>query len=142
MPTIKNIDKIASKWSGVTPSRQNEYVDGVQNPRTDWATATGAANARYKAGVTAAIGKDSFAKGVAAAGTSKWKANATSKGPGRWAEGVANGAEAYKKGFQPYAETIASTTLPARAEKGNPANIQRVAVLAKALNDKKNSLSK
>jgi hypothetical protein len=142
MATIKSLDKISAKWAGVTPSRQAEYADGIQNTTKDWATLTGAANARYKSGVSAAIGKDSFAKGVAAAGTSKWKANSIAKGPGRWAEGVANGANAYAKGFQPYAEAIAATVLPARLEKGNPANINRVAVIAKALNDKKNSLSK
>jgi hypothetical protein len=142
MPQIKSIDKIAGKWSAVTPSRQGDYTDGVQNPRTDWAAATQAANGRYKSGVQAAIGRDSFSKGVAAAGTQKWKDGATRKGAGRWAQGVADGAENYKKGFQPYADVIANTTLPPRAEKGNPSNIQRVAVMAKALNDKKNALAK
>lgn len=142
MATIKALDKIAAKWSGVTPSRQNEYADGVNNPRTDWAQATAAANARYKTGVQAAITKDSFIKGVNAAGTSKWKTAASSKGPGRWAEGVANGTDAYSKGFAPYRETIANTKLPDRLEKGNPGNINRVTVISKALFDKKQSLGK
>ena len=142
MAQIKDINKIGAKWQNVTPGRQAEYADGVQNPRADWAQQTQAATNRYNAGVQGAISKGSYSAGVRKAGTAKWQANALAKGPGRWAEGVSLSRDNYIAGFGPYAQVIAATVLPERGPKGDPKNIQRVAVLAKALNDKKNSLAK
>lgn len=142
MPKIKDLSTISRKWTTVTPQRQGEYKTGVENPREDWKTATLAASGRYQTGVQQAIADKRFDKGVNNAGTSKWQTNASTKGPGRWAEGVAQGGSAYETGFQPYRDVIANTNLPARGPKGDPANIQRVAVLAKALNDKKKATSK
>lgn len=142
MPKIKDLSTISGKWTTVTPQRQSEYKDGVQNPREDWKAATLAAAPRYQTGVQAAIAEKRFDKGVSNAGTSKWQQNAATKGPGRWAEGVASGASAYEAGFAPYREVIANTTLPNRGPKGDPSNINRVAVMAKALNDKKKAMTK
>lgn len=142
MPKIKDLSRIASKWTTVTPQRQNEYVDGVNNPRADWASQTQAASGRYASGVQAAITNKSFDKGVQKAGTAKWQKNATEKGPQRWAQGVQLGVDNYQKGFAPYAQVISNTTLPARGPKGDPANINRVAVMAKALNDAKKAQTK
>ena len=142
MPKIKDLSRISGKWTTVTPQRQGEYKTGVENPREDWKTATLAAAPRYQTGVQAAIAEKRFDKGVSNAGTSKWQQNASNKGPGRWAEGVQQGQGAYESGFAPFRDVIANTVLPARGPKGDPANIQRVAVMAKALNDKKKSLTK
>lgn len=137
MADIKPLDKIAKKWSTVTPQRTEEYADGVANPRADWATKTQQAESAYNAGVNKAISEKRFAKGVQAAGTPTWQRKTIEKGTPRWAQGVAISAADYERGFQPYRETIARTTLPARGPKGDPANIQRVAILAKALHDTK-----
>ena len=142
MPKIKSLSRISNKWKTVTPQRQAEYVDGVQNPRSDWKTSTLAATSQYERGVQQSIANKSFDKGVTAAGTSKWQDNALTKGPGRWAEGVGLGQSAYESGFGPYANIIAGLNLPPRGPKGDPANIQRVAMIAKALNDAKKARSK
>ena len=142
MPQIKSLDRITNKWKTVTPQRQAEYVDGVQNPRKDWEQETSRAEVNYERGVQASIAAKSFGAGVRNAGTAKWQEKTIQKGPSRWAEGVALSAEDYKRGFAPFAEVIANTNLPERKPTGDPSNIQRVAVLAKALHDKKLSLGR
>jgi hypothetical protein len=141
MANIKSTEAIAEKFSRVTPSRQQDYVDGVESPRTDWATATAAAEANYQTGVQAAIASKKFGKGVKRAGTAKWQLATKTKGPGRWAEGVSNAAASYETGFRPYAETIKSLQLPARGPVGSPQNLQRVAAVANALHEKKQQLT-
>lgn len=128
---------VAAKWARVTPQRAQDYQTGVQNPRTPWAAASVAANDRYKAGLTESMQQDRYKKGVTSAGDQRWQSKSVSKGPARFAEGVALSAPDYQSAIQPYLDTIASTQLPARFAKGDPRNLQRVAVLATALRKKK-----
>jgi len=137
MPEIKSSQNIAEKWQRVTPQRTEDYKQGVESPRVDWAKATQQAAAAQAAGVQAAIAEKRFEKGVAKAGTSKWQKNASEKGTQRWGAGVQAAGEDYATGFQPYADTIKSTTLPARYPKGDPRNLERVKVMAQALHAKK-----
>jgi hypothetical protein len=137
MADIKSLDRIGAKWTRVTSGAGAEYEDGVKNPTSDWKTQTLAANNAYKQGLQKSIAADSFAKGVAAAGTTKWQENAVNKGPSRFAQGVSLAGDAYTAGFNPYRQVISSLTLPPRGAKGDPANINRVAIVAKALHDKK-----
>jgi hypothetical protein len=129
--------RIQQKWVDASSIAQGAYEFGVNNPRTDWGLATAAAEANYTKGVQSAIQRGAFGKGVKAAGAQKWKDNALRKGATRFAEGVRLSTDAYAKGFQPYADVIARTSLPARGPKGDPGNINRVAVMAKALHDAK-----
>lgn len=140
MASIKPLGEIGSKWTRVTPMRQQDYADGVKKPRRPWAQATVDANAAYKAGLTKALADDRWVKGVARAGDAKWQHGATTKGPGRWAEGVSGAGNAYVQGFGPYHRTIEALTLPARGAKGDPKNIERVRVVADAMHKTKVSL--
>ena len=140
MPAIRSIDKIAEKWATVTPQRAPQYSDGVKNPKKDWAKEATAAEERYKAAVTAAANEGRYGKGVKRAGTEKWQNMAAKKGPSRYAEGVMVAKPNYQSGFAPFAEEIAKTELPPRGPKGDPANINRVAAIAKALHEKKKAL--
>ena len=137
MAAVKSGAAVAEKWARVTPQRAEDYKLGVQNPRTPWAAAAGAANERYKTGITESIARGGYAKGVAAAGDQKWSAKSLAKGPSRFAEGVAISAPEYQQAMQPFLDTIASTQLPARFAKGDPRNIERVRVLAMALRKRK-----
>lgn len=137
MANIKSMDRIEEKWKRVAAGAGEEYRVGIENPRTDWATATKNAEPQYNAGVQAAIGRKAFGKGVGKAGTSKWQAMALAKGPSRWMEGIGVSGDAYREGFEPYARVIASLTLPPRGAKGDPKNIARVAAITKALHDEK-----
>lgn len=142
MAEIKSLARIVKKWTTVTPGRQDEYIEGVKAPRRDWETETIKAEAAYEAGLRASLADKRFGSGVKRVGSKKWKEKTLSKGPGRWAEGVSISGDDYARGFGPYAEVIAGLILPPRKATGDPANIARVAIIAKALHDKKLSMGK
>jgi hypothetical protein len=133
MADIRTVDRIAQKWATVTPQRVADYEAGVRDPKTDWARATGAAADAWKGGVTAAMQKGSFAKGVAKAGTSTWQQGSIDKGVSRWGPGVALGQDKYQTGFAPYREAIARTVLPPRFPRRDPRNLDRVKAIVDAL---------
>ena len=137
MPPVKNLKRISDKWARQAANSQEEYAEGVRNPRADWATQTRAAEGNYERGVQAAIQKKRFGRGVTKAGTPFWQERTLTKGPSRWAEGIQVSQDAYEKGFSPFRDVIEKTTLPDRGPKGDPKNIQRVAVLADALHKAK-----
>ena len=141
MPAIKSPERCADAWKRRSAASTPDYEAGVRDPKTDWAQATKAAEGNYNKGVQAAMSRGAFGKGVSNAGTEKWQKNAIAKGTQRWAAGIALAEDAYIVGFTPYATTIANTKLPPRGPKGDPGNINRVAVMAKALHDKKLSLT-
>jgi len=137
MAEIRSMSKIRDKWTRVTPMRSEDYKMGVAAPRRDWAGSAMAQKEVWKAGVTEAATKDSYAKGVERVGTKKWQDRALRKGPGRFAEGVAIGGPDFEAGFAPYQAEIEKTTLPPRFPKGDPRNIERVKVISMALRAKK-----
>lgn len=129
--------EIAAKWARVTPGRTADYEAGVRSPRRDWKNETTAAEPRYIEGVTKAATEKRFGKGVARVGTAKWQRKAIDIGTTRFGPGVAAAGPDYEEGFGPYRDVIAGTTLPERYTTGDPRNIRRVEVIAKALHDKK-----
>lgn len=137
MAAIRSSSDIARKWADVTPRRDADYKAGVQSPKADWATETAAAEESYEAGVQDAMSRKAFGKGVSAAGSEKWRKGALEKGVNRWGPGVRIAQPDFEAGFRPYRDVIEATTLPPRRRKGDPANIERVAVLAAALHARK-----
>jgi len=137
MAEIKSLERIKEKWTRVTPMRAEDYKLGVQSPRRDWEKSAIAAKESHKAAMVSAAATDSFAKGIAKAGVGKWQTKALQKGPGRFAEGVMVGGDDYAKGFAPYADEIAKTTLPPRFPRRDPRNLQRVSAVDVALAKKK-----
>ncbi|KKM90352.1 hypothetical protein LCGC14_1239470 [marine sediment metagenome] len=137
MPAVKSLDKISEKWARVASVSQPDYIDGIQNPRADWAQQTAAAAGNYNSAVTKAIQEKRFEKGVTKAGTPKWQERSLAVGPDRWLQGIQLSKNAYETGFAPFRQVIINTTLPPRGAKGDPKNIQRVAVLADALHKEK-----
>lgn len=133
MPPIKRAATIADKWGRVTPQRTEDYRDGVENPRVDWATAAAAAEDQYAAGITASIARKGYGTGIKTAGTAKWKEKSMTKGPARFAEGVSLGTGDYEKGFGKFRDVIEKTSLPPRGPKGDPRNLERVRMMAQAL---------
>ena len=137
MPQLKNLTDIAGKWSRVTPGRTQDYREGINAPRRDWATEAAAAEGSYQEGVAKAASEGRFKKGVQKAGTARWQEKAASKGTARWGEGVRAAANDYAGGFAPYHEALSRLELPPRGPKGDPRNIDRVAKVASALHDRK-----
>lgn len=137
MPKVRPVAEIADKWGRVTPDRAPEYERGVKDPLEDWEKNTGAAESTYESGVTEAIRRKAFGKGVAKAGTDKWQRKAIETGVPRFGPGVIAAKDDYEDGVAPYLAEIEKVTLPPRYPKGDPRNIARVAAIAKALHDKK-----
>jgi hypothetical protein len=130
---VPDLGKVAKKWSTRASAASPDYSDGVQSTAKDWQGAAIAGAANYKAGVTAAANAGRFEKGVARVGTAKWRSNALSKGPMRYAQGVSVGEQDYSAQMAPVLQTIGSIDLPPRQPTGSDGNIQRVALIAKGL---------
>jgi hypothetical protein len=125
------------RWVDRASIASEEYKQGVQNPRKDWAQATAAAADNQALGAQAAIADGRFAKGVTKAGTNKWRDKAISQGATRFVQGVQGSQPDYETGIKPYLDVIEATTLPTRYNKGDPRNLERVRVLNVALRNKK-----
>lgn len=123
----------AQRWAQRTAAATPDYQAGIAAPRVSWQQATVASADAHKAAVTEALAKGRFAQGVQRAGDAKWQRNAQGKGADRFGPGAAAGVEDYTQGVQKYLQVIEGTQLPPRGPKGDPRNIQRVAVLAAAL---------
>jgi len=137
MAEIKSLSAISEKWGRVTPQRQDDYKNGVANPKRDWMEETKAARDNWKAGVDNAHAKGLFSKGVEDAGTAKWKEKTLKKGPQRFAEGVYMAQPDYEKGFAPYREAIANCDIGPRYPKRDPRNLERVKKVVDCLVAKK-----
>lgn len=140
MAFIRSVDQIASKWAEVTPMRSADYAAGIANPRRSWSAAAKAAESAYEAGVTKAISRKAFGKGVGKAGDEKWARKASTRGVANWGPGVAEAKGDYAAGFAPYQAAIAACTLPPRYAKRDPRNLARVKAIVDALVAKKESL--
>ncbi len=134
---IKSVDSIAKKYAARGGSAGPDYADGVNTTQSDWATLTGAAADTYATGVQAAIGRGAFAKGVAAAGTDKWKRKASGVGAQRFASGVQAAQPDYARGIAPYLDVLKGLNLPKRLPKGDPGNNARSLAVQQALRAKK-----
>lgn len=130
---LKDTATIARKFASRAQAAGGEYKTGVTETQADWAGNTAAAKDSYEAGVTQAIGRGAFQKGVAAAGTAKWKDKASNVGASRYGQGVAGAEGAYAQGFDKYANVLKGLSLPPRSAKGSPQNLQRVQAVADAL---------
>lgn len=137
MANIKTSAAIAKKWADVTPGRSGDFEAGIKDASVDWAGPTAAAESAYADGVSEALAQKRFGKGVAKAGTEKWRRKTVETGVGRWGSGVRAAQADMQAGFAPYREAIAGVALPPRFSRGDPRNIDRVSTIAKTLHDLK-----
>lgn len=133
MPKVPDIGRVAQKWAERAGNAQGAYIDGIQNPKEDWAQATTRAAETYKASVIKAANEGRFARGVNKAGTQKQMQASMQKGSQRFTEGVAIAQPEYSAAMAPVLQTIAAVQLPPRGPKGDPRNIDRVKAIDAAL---------
>ena len=134
---VKSATEAAEKHARVCAQRSADYADGIERPRRDWEAATLAAEDNYGAGVQAAIAEGRFGRGVSNAGTETWKKGAREKGVVRWAPGVSLAKAKYQAKIAGVLNALSGIALPARGPKGDPRNIERVAVIARELHERK-----
>lgn len=139
---VKSADRAGEKFVNAAQAATQAYNDGVSNPKVPWDQATAAAEDAYKSGVAAAAAAGRFGKGVRKAGGGKYLKGAKEKGSVRFGPGVATARQAYQDGVSPYLSVISGLTLPPRRARRDPGNLQRVAVVAAALGQKKESMLK
>jgi len=130
---VKSADAAAKKWAARAGAAGGDYAAGVQNTQKDWAGATAGSAQAWATGVATAAQTGSFARGVNNAGTAKWKTKASGVGAQRYPQGVAAAQPFYQAGIGPVLQTLGGLTLPPRGPKGDPGNLQRVAVIDQAL---------
>jgi len=137
MPKIRSSAKIAEKYGRVTPGKGPELEAGLRDPKKIWADETAAAAPAWAAGVSDAVARGAFAKGVADAGQSSYIDPALKLGVKRYRDGVTFGTPKYNKKFAPFRDVIEGTVLPPRGPVGDPGNIERVRMMAAALHEAK-----
>jgi len=134
---VRDLDNIASKWAERASASSSYYAHGIENPRVPWSKATLNAVERWHRAITAPQVKQTFERGVKGAGDKRWQENAKSKGPARYAEGVAVAKQQFKDRFEPYHKIIKTILLAPRGPRGSEQNLQRVAQVARALHEAK-----
>lgn len=130
---VKDTGSIAAKFRTRASAAAPDYAAGVQSAGQAWESNTRAAVDSYQQGVQEAIARGAFARGVAAAGASKYTENAVKLGTQRYPTGVQNAEGAYARGVGRFLDVIKGLNLPARGPKGSPANMERANVVARAL---------
>jgi hypothetical protein len=130
---VKDAATVAKKWATRAGAAGADYASGVAGTSKDWATDTAAAAPAWAAGVQTAAANGSFAKGVNAAGTVKWKTKAANVGAARYPQGVAAATSYYQNGITAVLQVLSGITLPARGPKGDPGNLNRVQIVTTAL---------
>jgi hypothetical protein len=130
---VKDAATVAKKWAARAGAAGADYAAGVNGTTKDWASDTANAAPAWAAGVQTAAANGSFAKGVNAAGTAKWKAKAANVGAARYPQGVAAAAQYYQNGITAVLQVLSGITLPPRGPKGDPGNNNRVTIVTQAL---------
>lgn len=130
---IKPLSTIVTKYVQRASAAGQAYVDGINNPKQDWAQTTAASANSWASGVQSAVTDGRFAKGVTAAGDSKWSSQSINVGAARYPGGVTAGQNRYSTGIQPFLTALSNLTLPPRGPKGDPSNLNRVSAVDTAL---------
>ena len=136
MIPVKSIDKIAKKWSDRAAISEDDYKDGIKNPKKDWETEALESKDNYESAIRESITRDARSKGISKAGTKKWQGKAVEKS-GRWAPGISGAVDEYRKEFGPMVDVISAVDLPPRYPAGDPRNYERSKAVGTALHAKK-----
>lgn len=130
---VPSASVIAARFVKFAPLRSDRYEEGVRNPTENWEEKTVAAEDNYNKGVTAAIARKAFGKGVKRCGTARQQAKTILKGLTRWIDGI-TGAEAdMAAAMGPVVAVLEATKLPDRYPTGDPRNYERVKTVGTAL---------
>lgn len=133
----KALADVVQKFTDVTPGRSAYYEKGAVGAGAEWEKNAKGAAAAYKAAVSAPNIGAMFSGGITKAGAAKFDRKVKDVGVARFGPGVTAAAPDYAAGMAPMLETLAATTLPARAPRGSDSNLERVRAIATVLHKKR-----
>ena len=134
---VKDLSASATKYQQRATSAAAEYANNAVLAAEEWLANTVASKQTWKASMVAAGIEDRFERGARNAGSAKYSNRLQAVGQGRYTEGVGQAGDAWRAGFEPFAQTIAGLTLPGRRPRGDPANYARVQSVGTALSAKR-----
>jgi hypothetical protein len=134
---VKDLTASAAKYSRNAGNAAQDYKAGVAGAGQKWHDNTKANVDNYGAGVQAAISNGSFAKGIDKAGPDRYVTRSTTKGAAAFPAGVQAGGPRWAQNFAPFAQALASATLPPKGPKGAPQNQARSQYVADLFRRKK-----
>ncbi len=137
---VKPLDQSAEKWSRNASQAAAEYASNAEAAGNSWVTATAAASQTFGQAVSAAGVPERFRRGVQRAGAEKYSRKIRDVGASRYGPGVQAAQGDWQSGFEPFAATLASLTLPQRRPRGDPGNLARVQAVMTALNTRRLAL--
>lgn len=131
---VKDLAGSAQRWTTRAAAAAADYGTEAAAAGERWQSNTASAAATYFQAVSSAGIQDRFRRGVQRAGAAKYTRKITDVGQSRYSTGVQAATDDWRSGFEPFANTISALTLPPRRPRGDPGNIERVRVIAQALN--------
>lgn len=134
---VKDAASAAKKFAQRGQAASRDYTEGVRGAGQRWQSETAASADNYAAAVQEAIGRNAFARGVAASGGARYEAKATTIGAQRFGPGIAAAEDDWRQGVEPYLQAIAGITLEPRQPKGSPSNYRRTQQIGEALRARK-----
>jgi len=137
---VKSVADVAAKYAEVTPGPQKYYEANASVAGVNWQAGTQAASKSFQQAITSGDMEKKFLGGIKRAGAEKYNRKVKDVGVARYGPGVQAAQTDYANGVSPYLDEISKLTLPARAPRGDVSNLQRSAVVAKALNAKRLAL--
>lgn len=137
---VPTVDKVAAKWVTEAPRRVEYYREATPAAAPRWLSNAVAAEAVYKAAVTAAGIEKRFVGGIKKAGAETFVRKVTEVGVDRYPRGIEAAKSDYQEGIAPFLDELAKVDVPERKPRGDPANYKRVEAIGTALNKKRLAL--
>lgn len=131
---MKTAAMSAEKFVRNAGNASGDYASGVASTEKDQAARAIAAKESYQKGVTAAIQRGAYEKGLQKSGKQGWQDGVQKKGQFRFADGVSAAKEKYAQNSARYDGARGAAANMPRGVRGSAENYQRSAAVGRALN--------
>lgn len=126
MPKGITVQEAAQRLAEAGIRLSDRYQRGASGKGGRWQSATAAAEGNYQQGVTEAIGKKTFSKGVAEAGASAYDQGVSTKGVLNWPTGMQLSGDKYARKVGKFAALWNQPLATPHGSRRSPANRKRI----------------
>lgn len=137
---MRGAAELATKYKTRAGAATNDYKSGVEGAGQDWETNAANSESAFEQGVTEAIGKKRFGKGIRKAGGAHYAKRASDLGSTRYQAGVNAGADRWAQNTAPFLQALSGMTLPPPGPRRSPQNMQRAQFVAQELGKLRDSM--